>query len=671
MGYFEKIANQYFEEDLEGNKLFYRQGIWFLIESRYYIVPDENKELELRRFLILYHQVLAIVVSIALIFFCIFTDIDDNLLLFFPGVFILCFPFQIWHYLSTVRLIKNLAVSSKQKTLKEKLGKLPGPRYLSIALGCWSVFLGFSAVLTDISQWDFGVMLILMGVYLLAYTGYQVKLNEISNPNRSSNLRQLWVGMLFSFAGFISSIIFVVYRPHAWPMGLSLIISCGSLCLFIGYWIQIKNRTHRFYLKCLLALGGALSLIYPFSVINIPFLEGRGVLKYVGLYPKQQNCESGKALGRYLSRGGSLKTQVSTKNIHKQLYFQNVGVQPKEIATRSILECALQYGDREAAVILLSQGIDLHARATIGGNFQATWLHFAVARNDIEVIETLIAEGVDINTASDNYGSSPLQWAVIFGSGRATAERLINHDSQIDPGILSHITYRTNPEVVDFLVDEGADINFRDQSGLTPLHRVAKSHNIELSERLLAHGANANAKTSQGSTKGSTPLHLALSSFEIRKPLSKSQRRQVAQRRAQDFAKFLAVFLEYGADINAQKDNGATLVHTATAYTSTDRLQQILDHGADPNIPRHSDTSEFVTPLQQALVGTLWEKAEVLINAGADVNIPTTSGDTPLTVFRANRNANPYHQAPSFHRFFRRMRSTQRVENLLLENGAK
>ena len=684
MGYFERLANQYFEEDSEGNKLFYHSGIWFLIKGRYYIVPDKNTGLEIRRFLILYHKFLAIIVFAKVFIFSIFVDIDDLLLYFTGSLLLVDVPFIIWHQLSTIKLIKNLTVSSKKKTFQESLKKLSRSNNLTllwfvVACGYLTVFAGLSITLTHISRWYIGMIAILGGIYFLTVAGYQIKLKEIAKTNKTSGLRRLWAGMLFSFIGFTSSVILVAYRPHAWPTGLNLIICFGSLCLFVGYLIQVKKRIHRFHLKCLLALSGALSLVYTLSAVNVPFLEGRGGLKYIGLYPKQQTCKSGKALKRYLNQGGSLKTQVNTKNIDRQLSFNQGGLfepKPKEIVPRSILDCALQYGDREAAEALLSQGIDVNTQVIINGNFQASWLHFAVARNDIEIIEALIAQGANINATDNNYGSlkTPLQWAVTYGSNRATAELLIKHGSKVKP-YLNSISSRTNPDVVDLLIAEGADINFRDQSGLTPIHHAAQSRNIEVSESLLAQGADANAKTSQpsdgttSSTEEFTPLYLALRSFDrldsyrdekSGKYLSEErQRNQLAQRRAQDFAELLAVFLEYGADINAQTADGETLLYKATAEAGLYMTQSIIDRGANPNILRYN-TSKMLTPLEIALVNTHWETAEILINAGADVNAPTSSGKSLLVLFKENRNQRP-----------NTTRITRRLENLLLENGAK
>ena len=63
------------------------------------------------------------------------------------------------------------------------------------------------------------------------------------------------------------------------------------------------------------------------------------------------------------------------------------------------------------------------------------------------------------------------------------------------------------PEVVLAWLENGADVNARDEIGNTPLHHAAHySRNTELAPLLLSHGADVNAR----SKDNWTPLHLAV-----------------------------------------------------------------------------------------------------------------------------------------------------------------
>jgi len=94
-----------------------------------------------------------------------------------------------------------------------------------------------------------------------------------------------------------------------------------------------------------------------------------------------------------------------------------------------------------------------------------------------EVAEVLIAHGADVNAKNDD-GLTPLLYAAGYG-------RL---------------------EVVEALLAHGAAVNAKDDKGLTPLHYAAEHGRLEVVDALLAHGAAVNAKDD----KGLTPLKYVL-----------------------------------------------------------------------------------------------------------------------------------------------------------------
>jgi len=96
---------------------------------------------------------------------------------------------------------------------------------------------------------------------------------------------------------------------------------------------------------------------------------------------------------------------------------------------------------------------------------------------ELEACEKFLEEGADVN-ARDEDGSTPLLWAVLSGS----------------------------QEVVELLIARGADINGKNNEGESPLHWAAISGNIKIAEVLLAKGAQVNVKD----IFGVTPMRSAI-----------------------------------------------------------------------------------------------------------------------------------------------------------------
>jgi ankyrin repeat protein len=114
-------------------------------------------------------------------------------------------------------------------------------------------------------------------------------------------------------------------------------------------------------------------------------------------------------------------------------------------------------------------------------------------------------------------------------------------------------TIKLQKDMVQMLLEEGADINLKDEYGKTPLHHAVltvfkgtpedKIQNI--AEFLLANGANINAQDNQGETA----LHLA-----INQSVWNSKNCMV------DF------LLARGANVNVQDKRGATPLHYAVGF---------------------------------------------------------------------------------------------------------
>ena len=128
----------------------------------------------------------------------------------------------------------------------------------------------------------------------------------------------------------------------------------------------------------------------------------------------------------------------------------------------------------EIAGILHCNGSSVDPR----GYQRTSPLGSAVQYDDLEIIQTLLDYGADVNV-EDEFGSNTLALAT-FG--------------------------RFNePRVVRLLLDHGADPDSRRQDGTTPLLRASENGTIEIVRLLVEHGASVDVKDEDGRT----PLEVA------------------------------------------------------------------------------------------------------------------------------------------------------------------
>jgi len=149
----------------------------------------------------------------------------------------------------------------------------------------------------------------------------------------------------------------------------------------------------------------------------------------------------------------------------------------------------------------------------------------------------------------------------------------INAKDEDDNTPLHHACENNLLEVVKKLVDKGADVNFQNEYGDTPLHYASSYSDLEIIECLVDNGANVNAKDKDHFT----PLHYACINNN---PL--------------ETVKYL---VSKGADVNPKNKFGFTPLHSACRKNLLEVVKYLLNKGADVKA-KDKDRS---TPLDIAL----------------------------------------------------------------------
>lgn len=238
--------------------------------------------------------------------------------------------------------------------------------------------------------------------------------------------------------------------------------------------------------------------------------------------------------------------------------------------------------------LMLPQKADVNAAEPNG----TTPLHYAVYKEDADLVERLLKAGAKPNVTND-FGSTPMSEAAEAG----------------------------NAAIIRLLLKAGADVNSPNREGQTALMAVARTGRIDAAQLLLDAGANVNATEQWG---GQSALMWAAS------------QKQPAM---------VKLLIEHGANVNARgivrdwqrrvtaeprpKDlnrGGFTPLLYAAREGCVDCARYLVKGGADINLP----DPDRVTPLVLALLNMHFDTASYLISADADVDKWDLYGRSPL-----------------------------------------
>lgn len=171
---------------------------------------------------------------------------------------------------------------------------------------------------------------------------------------------------------------------------------------------------------------------------------------------------------------------------------------------------------------------------------------------------------------------------------RITIFSMIDHDD-----IESLESYLNSPEV---------DLTVKDSIGETPLHAAVENNNYQIVQLLLEHGANANSRDFEENT----PLHQA----SINKHYS-----------------IVQLLLRYNANVNSQNKDGATpLICSLFNKSSIHITQLLISSGTNINSQdKNGETAIFI-----AIRLGLIEIVNLFLEKGANLNVRNKNGKTPL-----------------------------------------
>ena len=139
----------------------------------------------------------------------------------------------------------------------------------------------------------------------------------------------------------------------------------------------------------------------------------------------------------------------------------------------NLLLVAVGKGYLKIVEVLLKYGIDVNMLYKSGYGIGYMPLHVATENKQEEVAKLLISYGADVN-AQDETGKPPIFYATVNGDLKITRLLLDNKANIKDnPKLLNIAVQKECREIVEVLLEHGADVNASDEYGRTALHFTA------------------------------------------------------------------------------------------------------------------------------------------------------------------------------------------------------
>ena len=315
-----------------------------------------------------------------------------------------------------------------------------------------------------------------------------------------------------------------------------------------------------------------------------------------------------------------------------------MGAGPSEVAD------AVMKADRTTLRALLARNADVNAPQVDG----ATALHWAVYRDDLESADLLIRAGANVN-AANRAGATPLAMASLYGHA-SMIDRLLKggaDPNERGPNGETPVMYAArngNPEAINVLVRAGADVNRAENlRGTTALMWAAEQKHPEAVKALLDRGADFRARSGPaGLPRNYMAMKVLAGNVEA------ARKRRLAAAAA---GRTYSEQLEYERKIGVNTGGRGSVPGDpqALALGPPSAPQRGGARGAAADAPTTQDDDVIVAGLVGSGGGGLTalvfaaregdlKSAQLLLDAGADVNQTTEYGWTPLLTATNNRH---------------------------------
>lgn len=368
----------------------------------------------------------------------------------------------------------------------------------------------------------------------------------------------------------------------------------------------------------LFGLGGYIEAMLPAVNIFDPNLVEHIHIDPSSYKMSEEEIEAIQKLGISISNGQALPYEEQKKALWNAIKKDDpvvvrslLQIYPSLAKTsdeqgRLIIHHAAKYGSVKVLNTLVRFGVDLN----VNSSDKKTALQIAIEANHLSAIKLLVNE--------IHYKTQQPKKDIL---NNALGNNLLCQ--AISNGRLNHAFY---------FIENGANMNVINSQGMTPLHCAVLKEQEGLIKQIIKHGAKLTSKNSAGEI----PSDLSLS-FRLSRNILRQRKNQFVCALLSGDLNTVNEFLNENKDwlnlpLNSQKE---TALHLAVKMGNLALIKALVDlHHADINIKLdHPDSIlDGATPLYFATVRNVQDDIfTYLLSKGADVNIATKSGHTPLS----------------------------------------
>ena len=262
------------------------------------------------------------------------------------------------------------------------------------------------------------------------------------------------------------------------------------------------------------------------------------------------------------------------------------------LGTHTPLHVAAKEGHGEIVAILAAAGADVAAVTETG----ATPLHFAAAAGDMRALTALLDHGAAVDPMEPEWGQTPLMFASAMGRAKAVTALL---EAGADPTITARVMDLVERDILDRASERRRRTEIAAMRGGTD----AQSYPVESG----VAGRSSQTSAAPVTSREEQAREAAQEALEAR--------RQTGE----------PIPLNY-ADL-VGKHGGLSAIHLAAREGHGATVMALLDGGVDIDLPSAADGT---TPMLMAAINGYFDLVAELLALGADPNLASDAGATPL-----------------------------------------